>query len=191
MANDNKKRPKQGPGPVVDPGVDAPILAADRSYESETATLDTGMKVGEAIAQAGHWWDHKGRQMIQDKNFATDNPGFGAFNPNPQTKEEADNWLPSGILAGKPWTDLTKDEKLRVCKYWHHHIIRVPSIDPELYERACKRPGICFYCDDEAVADEQLMGEVREMCWAHFLDRYPDEAAKVFADQTKGPANDG
>jgi len=185
---DDKKRPKQGPKPQVEPKLDAPIMGADKTHTSDEARLDTGMKVGEAINRAAGWWDSKGRAMIRDKNFASDNPGYQFFNPDPRNTEEAKNWLPSGILAGKPWVDLNKDEKLQVTKFWHHHHVRVPNIDPELYQRAKKRPGICFYCDEQAVSDEQLPnGEFREMCFSHFMDRYPAEAEEVLS---RGPAND-
>lgn len=185
------KRPLQGPKKEVIAAVDAPIMNADKTQESDTATLDTGMKIGDAIAKAAFWWDTKGRAMIQDKNFASDNPGFGSFNANPQTNEDALNWFPSGIMAGKVWVELTKNEKLQVTKHWHHHNVRVPNIDPEMYLRAKKRPGICFYCDDEATAEEVLSNfEVREMCWPHFMERYPDEAEAAFNAQLGIPAND-
>ena len=190
---DDKKRPKQGPKPEVNPEVDAPIAAADKTHTSDETKLDTGMKVGEAIQSAAVWWELKGRALMMDKNKASDNPGFGSFTPDPSNDEEAKNWLPSGVLAGKPWTDLTKEEKLRVTKIWHHHHVRVPNIDPELWLRAKKRMGVCFYCDEESCADEELPnGERRELCWGHYLDRYPVEAQAVMEANAKGkPANDG
>ena len=186
--NDDRKRPNQGPKPGTDPAVDAPIMAADKTHISDEAKLETGMKVGDAINQAAVWWQTKGRALIMDKNLASDNPGYKFFTPDPKTDEEAKNWLPSGVLAGKPWDDLTKSEKISVTKFWHHHHVRVPNIDPELYQRAKKRPGVCFYCDEPACADEELPnGEAREMCFAHFMDRYPDEAKEALS---KGPVND-
>jgi hypothetical protein len=191
MNDNDKKRPKTKPKPEVEPTLDAPILNADGTHQSDTATLDTGMKVSEAVSQAALWWDNRGRRLIRDKNYASDNPGFGSFNPDPKSVEDADNWIPSGVMAGKPWADLSKVEKLQVTKHWHHNNIRVPNIDPELYLRATKRPGICFYCDEESVSDETLPnGENREMCLNHFMDRYPEQAMKVFKANQGGASND-
>lgn len=112
----------------VDPKLDAPIDAADLTHSSDEERLDTGMKVGEAISRANVWWDQKGRRLMQGRNLDKQNRAFQFFNPNPRTPEEARNWLPSGILAGKPWVGLTKAEKLQVTKFWHHHHVRVPDI---------------------------------------------------------------
>lgn len=185
------KKPTQGPKPVVDQKHDAPILGADRTHETAKKKLDTGMTVEHAIANAAHWWNSRGRKLIKDKNYATDNPGFGSFTPDPQSAEEADNWIPSGILEGRRWDHLSQKEKLHVTQHWHHNTVRIPNIDPEEYLRAAQRPGVCFYCDEEACADETLPnGEWREMCWAHFMDRYPVEAEKKFFEGTGGPSND-
>lgn len=183
-------RPKSKAATVVDPKIDAPILTADQSQDGDRIKLETGMTVGDAIRGAALWWSNKGRELMRDKNYGTDNPGYGSFNPKPTTVEEALNWLPSGVLMGKAWADLTQREKLQVTKNWHHNHVRVPNIEPELYQRLKTRPRVCFYCDEEACADEQLPnGESREMCWAHFMHRYPDEARQAHA-QTGGPAND-
>lgn len=177
----DEHRPKTKAKTIVAPELDKPILLANKTYDSDKTTLDTGMAVGAAIRAAEAWWESKGRQLMRDKNEASDNPGQGAFTPNPQTVDEALNWTPSGIMAGKPWAELTKEEMLHITKQWHHNHVRVPNIDPELYQRVKKRPGVCFYCDDEATADEMLPnGEVREMCWPHFMDRYPEEAKIAF-----------
>lgn len=176
--------PKQKAKTLIDPKVDAPILNANKSQSSDEATLDTGMTVKEAVAQAAFWWENIGRQLMRDRNEGTDNPGYGSFTANPKTTEEADNWVPSGILEAKSWDDLNKKEKLTITKHWHHNNVRVPNIDPEEYERAMKQAGKCFYCDNDATADEVMPnGEPRELCWSHFMDRYPEEAKAVFVDK--------
>lgn len=78
--------------------------------------LDTGMKAGEAVTRAAHWWDRTGRHECA--RIAAD--------------EEVR--ARSGILSGEPWELLTKDEKLKVVKDWHHYHVRRPDklgIDPE------------------------------------------------------------
>lgn len=178
---------------TINPDLDLPILGLDGSNDSLMKSLDTGMTVGEALHQAARWWTNKGRQLIKDQNMASDNPGFGRFTANPTTEEEAENSLPSNVLAGRAWENLTKSEKLRVVRFWHHHHVRVPNIDPELYLRAKQRPGVCFYCDEGAVCDEELPAgaddrkEIRELCWSHFMERYPNEAE---ARLKSGPVND-
>ena len=172
----------------LDPKVDQPIDGYDGSQDALNKELDSGMTVGEAITEAAIWWENKGRRLVRDQNLAPDNPGYRRFNPAPSNDVEAENWFPSGVMAGKSWADLTQREKMAVVKHWHHHHVRVPNVDPELYLRAKKRPGICIYCDEPAVCDETLPnGEIREMCWAHFMDRYPAEAQA----HMDGPANDG
>ncbi len=122
------KRPKQKAKTEVDPKLDAPIDAADRTHASDEERLDTGMKVGEAIARAAAWWERKGRRLMKSRNFDKENRAFKFFNPNPGTIAEASNWLPSGIMAGELWEDLTRQEKLQITKLWHHHHVRVPNI---------------------------------------------------------------
>lgn len=173
----------------VDPKLNLAILGASRSFESLQTKLDTGMTVGQAINAASLWWNNIGRQLVNDQNNANDNPGKGRFTANPKTEAEAENSFPSMIMAGRPWDDLTKAEKLKVTQHWHHHHVRVPNIDPELYQRVTARPGKCFYCDENAACDETLPnGEIRELCFGHFMDRYPTEAEAHL--NPKG-ANDG
>lgn len=184
-------KPKTKKKQIVDPRVDAPILNADGTHASQEAKFDTGMRVKEAVQQAAFWWNNKGRTYIKDKNLASDNPGFKAFNPDPKSIEEADNWVPSGVLAGKAWDDLSKTEKIAVTKHWHHNHVRVPNIDPELYLRCMKQEGKCFYCDEDTAADETLPnGEQRELCWSHFMHRYPEEAKAVFTEKEGHNDND-
>lgn len=122
------KRPKQKAKTEVNPVLDSAITEADRSHASDEERLDTGMKVGEAISRSAVWWELKGRKLMMGRNLDKQNRAFKFFNPDPGTPAEAMNWLPSGILAGKPWTHLTRVEKLRITKFWHHCHVRVPDI---------------------------------------------------------------
>lgn len=160
------------------PKADNKILAFDRTHTAAEQRLDTGMKVGEAMNRAMLWWESTGRALVKDKNFGSDNPGFGAFTPNPSNDEQADNYFPSGIMAGLPWADLTREEKLRIVKTWHHHHVRAAEMDPQDYIDKPKPPGTCFYCDQPSIAYEDLPGQSREMCAEHFEDRYPEEFRK-------------
>lgn len=192
MRKKRKNQPIPKPKEQIIPEVNAPIDAAfDGGQEATKAKLDTGMEVGVAISGASVWWDRTGRAAMHDRNKATDNPGFGSFTADPQNETEAENNIPSGILAGKLWVDLTRAEQLTVVKQWHHETIRRPNVDPELYLRTLKRPGICFYCQEEAMTTETLGNEFREMCWPHFLDRYPDAAEQHMKEQIRnGGRND-
>lgn len=133
--------------------------------------MTSGMTVGEAVERAAAWWEVKGRRIMAQQRLKG-SVNAGAFNV---TDPDDPNFIPSGIIAGKAWGDLTRDERLRVTKSWHHHVIRVADMDPEGYLRAAANPGKCFYCEDPAYADEELPGgEERPLCAGHFKDRYPD-----------------
>ena len=92
--------------------------------------LDTGMKVSEAMRRAEHWWTHKGSAMMrqhnlrQQKDIALGGLGGQFASLDPDSK----NFLPSRILAGTPWDALTKSEKHRVIKVWHHFHVRSPDL---------------------------------------------------------------
>jgi hypothetical protein len=93
--------------------------------------LDTGMRPEEAIRRATNWWNNKGRRTMklhlrrQSEPVGGSNNGAGvAFaSQNP----DSENFLPSGVIHGVPWDELTRDEKLRVVKAWHHEHVRKPQ----------------------------------------------------------------
>lgn len=101
---------------------DEPDILDDPSvvYDDERR-LSSGMKVKDAVEQAALWWEIKGRKEMRQARLKG-NPGAVSFNPNPTTDQEALNSFPSGIMAAKHWTDLSRDEKLRVVKVWHDTI---------------------------------------------------------------------
>lgn len=95
------------------------------------ARLDTGMKVGEAIARASVWWEKGGARLMkqelarQAKSPASADKGMGgAF---ASRDPDSEDFLPSGLIHGDPWEILDKREKLMVVKVWHHFMIRVPD----------------------------------------------------------------
>ncbi len=89
------------------------------------ARLDTGMKVKEAIERAKLWWNGFGRYgMIAEKERQEKIKGTAFCSDNPDDS----NFLPSGILNGHEWDLLTKREKLRLVKFWHHFFIRNQDI---------------------------------------------------------------
>ncbi|HKY45619.1 MAG TPA: hypothetical protein VJM50_21195 [Pyrinomonadaceae bacterium] len=79
-------------------------------------TLDTGMKVTEALHRAEQWWQAKGRFLIKKHDSET-----ASLDP------ENANFIPSGIVNGLPWDELTKREKLHITKAYHHEFIRKPQ----------------------------------------------------------------
>jgi len=100
--------------------------------------LDTGMKVKEAIHRASQWWESTGRaEMITQKRRQAKPVGGadkGAGASFASDDEDNINFLPSGLLHGKPWAELTRNEQIRVVKSWHHFHIRNPDVigaDPE------------------------------------------------------------
>lgn len=90
--------------------------------------LRSGMKVKDAVNQAAIWWEAKGRKEMRQSRLSG-NPGAASFNPNPTTDQEALNSFPSGVMAAKHWADLSRDEKLRVVKIWHHQFVVVPELE--------------------------------------------------------------
>lgn len=145
------------------------ILDDPRLTHDSEARLSSGMKVKEAVERASVWWERKGRKEMRQARLSG-NPGAVSFNPNPKNEAEALNSFPSGIMAAKAWIDLSRDEKLRVVKIWHHEFIVKPNM-PKIIEIGPVRDnlGVCFYCDQPSIGDERtLTGEYRELCERHF-----------------------
>lgn len=166
--SDKPPPPKNTPG-IHDITDEPGIANADKDTR-----LSSGMTAAEAVDRAMAWWELKGREIMRQHRLeGSKNAKF--FN----VKDPDDpNFLPSNIIAGKAWADLTGDEKKRLVHHWHHHVIRVADLDPEMYLRVKANPAKCFYCDAPAEADEELPGgEQRPLCGHHFKDRYPEVVA--------------
>lgn len=113
------------------------------------ARLDTGMKVGEAIQRASAWWEGNGRSIMQTelKRQATqiggpDNGAGGAFASN---NVDSLNFLPSGVIQGKPWEALTDRECVMIVKAWHHFNVRNPDLigeDPRITHKMQDRDKV-------------------------------------------------
>lgn len=89
--------------------------------------LSSGMKPREAARRASQWWDQTGRHLIpkalneertKDKVLAA-----GKRAPAMVIKGTVQPVLQSGILNGRPFDDLSRDEKLQVVKHWHEHFV--------------------------------------------------------------------
>lgn len=147
--------------------VDEPVIGGN----DKDARLSSGMTAEEATNRAMAWWELKGREIMRQQRLHG-SKNAGAFNVK---DPDNPNFIPSGIIAGKMWNDLTREEKMRIVYLWHHHVIRVSDLDPEAYLRAASKPWKCFYCDGTPYADEEMPnGEQRPLCADHFKDRYPD-----------------
>lgn len=160
---------------------DTKIAGYDRTQEADSAVLDTGMTVAQAVKEAMIWWEAIGRKEMRANHTSKrrgrrkGKPGF--ITANPTTDAEFQNSLPSGILNAKAWTDLTREEQLIVVRQWHHHHIRLPlGVNAEGIKRVTAVEGKCFYCAQPGVVVEDLPnGESREMCQTHWRDRYPHQ----------------
>ena len=103
-----------------------------------TDRLDTGMKVTEAIARAAAWWDRIGRHGVKASNFnqvliqKVHAQGRGPLLK--RTDKEQD--LPSGILRGLQWDELSKVEQKEIVKAWHHEQVRVPLVGQAIVDAA-------------------------------------------------------
>ena len=105
--------------------IDVPPLStagavAAIDYSDPDARLDTGMKVQEAITLTQRWWNGTGRHLMKkdgpkgESQAVTLDPGD-------------DNFIPSGILNGVPWDELSQRERLTIVKHWHHFHVRKPQ----------------------------------------------------------------
>ena len=87
--------------------------------------LVSGMKTGEALAKAESWWQRLGRKMMIDMKQKQVAKGVGQFvSDNPDNK----SFLPSGILNGLPWGELTDREKVKVTLQWHESHVKIPDM---------------------------------------------------------------
>lgn len=86
--------------------------------------LSSGMKLGEAMHKACHWWATKGRLMMEDMKrhqIRTTGGAFASADPdNP-------NFVNSGILNAKPWSALNGREKVEVMVQWHNSHVKIPD----------------------------------------------------------------
>ena len=110
--------------------------------------LDTGMTAGEVVARASEWWNTFGRHHIP--------------------KSEV---VPSGLLEGKAWDELSRDEQRQICKAWHHHFVRVPQEHAEVRLPTPVDQVLSIRCDSElhpqADRDEETVfrGRTQAQCF--------------------------
>ena len=84
--------------------------------------LSCGLTGREAIEQARAWWDKRGRHLAGAAGLKAFNKiavgGKTTFGRGPMLRvaPSFEPLLPSGILRGLPWEQLTRDECLRVVR---------------------------------------------------------------------------
>lgn len=96
------------------------------------ARLDSGMRVTEAIAKAEKWWNEYRGAVAGHFNVHQDAPRVRAAAngaPGIVIKGEIVETVPSGILSGRPWRDLTLEERREIVKIWHHNHVVVPQVE--------------------------------------------------------------
>lgn len=102
------------------------------AFQDGSMRLDTGMTAKEAVAQASAWWARIGRKEMrqhakrQSEAVGGSNNGAGASFAS--LDPDSPNFLPSGIIHGLPWEQLSRREKARVTAIWHHFHVRVPDM---------------------------------------------------------------
>ena len=94
------------------------------------------MKVTEACRRAEQWWMQGGRHMMSQQLNKAGNveeigrrfSAAGANTPAILVKGSMEPVIPSGILRGLPWDELTSGEQLRIVKVWHREHIVSPLL---------------------------------------------------------------
>ena len=65
--------------------------------------LESGLTLREAATRAQKWWDTEGRHQFRNPEF-----------------RDPDVGLPSGILRGLPFDELSREELAAVIEHWHN-----------------------------------------------------------------------
>ncbi|NIA67591.1 hypothetical protein HBA54_03210 [Pelagibius litoralis] len=99
---------------------------------------DTGMRVDEALARARKWWGEYRGAVRRDFNRTRKAPKarLSAKASNFVIQGEEEEPVPSGILSGQAWDDLSQREQLLIVKQWHHDHVRAPLIDKATVAKA-------------------------------------------------------
>ena len=106
----------------------------------KAAKFDTGMRVDEAVRKAQAWWG-EWRGAIRDgfnQTTATRAVAPGKRAPGFVIHDAHKDFLPSGILSGKPWDQLAETEQLAIVKIWHHNHVRMPAKEDFEYQMALR-----------------------------------------------------
>ncbi len=72
--------------------------------------LSGGLCLREVIARTRGWWDQTGRHLIRARDW-----------------RDADLGVPSGIMRGLAWDELSGAERQRVMQVWLRMIWQAPS----------------------------------------------------------------
>lgn len=88
--------------------------------------LSSGMRFDEAATKAEIWWEKTGRVLMAHdlkQHQRINNRGeFASSDP------DASNFLPSGIINGIKWADLTDREKVMITYQWHNNFVVIQNV---------------------------------------------------------------
>jgi hypothetical protein len=80
------------------------------------------LRATENVKRARHAWDRQTRfSMLKVANVGLDADRVKTGGPAPLLRIKGSPMAPeiqSGIMLGKPWDDLTRDEQFRIVKAW-------------------------------------------------------------------------
>lgn len=144
-----------------------------------TERLDTGMTAAEVVVRASEWWDKFGRhhippefnteEKVRHRKAVANKAGVVFPGIVLRSKETV---IPTGLLEGKAWDELERDEQRQICKTWHHHFVRVPQREggvddlPTLVDQV-----LAIRCDSDlhpkADRDEEAVfrGRTQSLCF--------------------------
>ena len=106
-----------------------------------TKQLDgTRLTAPEAVRLAADWWDKTGRHLMSKTANREQRNTFKAGNgsaPAIRVKDKGEVVLPSKVLQGFPWDELSRREKasvvrawLKEYRVWYPAELKLPAVQP-------------------------------------------------------------
>ncbi len=120
------EKPVKGPEPI----------SAEAPLSEKKGVMITPRQRQEYINQARDWWDKTGRHMVSQENNMDDTKRKfrgGGNAPGILTTGAREVVIPSGILNGRMFHNLTPIERARIVKVWMHHFTEFKF--PDLTQR--------------------------------------------------------
>jgi len=112
--------------PLLTSGPEFNILVL--AQNSPSATLDTGMRCDVARQSACNWWSNRGSKIMQVEALRQAEPVGGSNKGNGASFMSLDpenpNFMPSGIMGGRLWDDLTPIEQVHITAVWVEHFTK-------------------------------------------------------------------
>lgn len=148
-------------------------LADTARMPGPDGTPGEGLTIQQAIAGAEAWWDAKGRKLVRrdfnmeeiGRKVKPGSKGAPAF----VIQGDIGPVLHSRILQGRPWEDLTKEEKLSVVRGWYAGVWAPMQIDAAEISREWRRfidhwydTGPTDIEDDEIVVKVDLLDDAEK-----------------------------